>query len=122
MSDSMNCRGWSADAVMLKRREEIAQPHTRIVFLDDGGGATDSHLGGWTCYFNEERWWDAPPVRHGDGTTFSFADGHVEYHKWQDPRTIEFGLKMRARSEIQEGNPDLRWSSKAMWGPKAGAN
>ncbi|MHC4546834.1 MAG: hypothetical protein ACYSYL_20335 [Planctomycetota bacterium] len=34
--------------------------------------------------------------RHGDGTTFSFADGHVEYWKWEDPRTVPWGLKMKS--------------------------
>jgi prepilin-type N-terminal cleavage/methylation domain-containing protein/prepilin-type processing-associated H-X9-DG protein len=28
-------------------------------------------------------------ARHGDGTNFSFADGHSEYWKWKDPRTLD---------------------------------
>nr|NIN34377.1 DUF1559 domain-containing protein [Gammaproteobacteria bacterium] len=87
VSDSMNCKDWpSMGAEMYKKRIDIENPAYRIVFLDDGGTIT-SALGGWTCYVQQEQWWDPPPIRHGDGSTFSFADGHSEYHKWRDPRT-----------------------------------
>ena len=99
---------------------EIENPAYRIVFLDDGGTIT-SALGGWTVYVKQEQWWDPPPVRHGDGTTFSFADGHSEYHKWTDPRTIAFGKQVppQAFSPTQAGNEDLRWAALAMWGKAA---
>ncbi len=119
--DAMNCKGWVSSmpgSVMIKRKAEISNQAYRFVFLDDGGTA-GSTLGGWTCYVKEERWWDPPPVRHGDGTTFSFADGHMEYRKWKDPRTIDFGLQMRAFSEIQAGNEDLKWSQYGAWGTPA---
>ena len=62
-----------------------------------------------------------PPVRHGEGTNFSFADGHSDYHKWVDPRTIDFGKRMPpvAFSEVQQGNEDLYWAAYAMWGHDA---
>jgi len=119
--DSMNCKDWSTMGVdMIKKRLEIPEPTYRIVFLDDGG-TSPAALGGWTVYVQEEKWWDPPPVRHGDGTTFSFADGHSEYHKWEDSRTIKFGtlIPPRAQSEEQSGNVDIRWAAIAAWG-KAG--
>jgi prepilin-type N-terminal cleavage/methylation domain-containing protein/prepilin-type processing-associated H-X9-DG protein len=121
VADSMNCKDWpSMNAKMIKKRMDIENPAYRIVFLDDGGTNT-SALGGWTVYVTEEKWWDPPPVRHGDGTTFSFADGHSEYHKWKDPRTIAFGKQVppRARSDVQAGNPDIRWAAVAVWGKEA---
>ena len=121
VSDSMNCKNWpDMNANMIKKRLDIKNPAYRIVFLDDGGTIT-SALGGWTVYVSEERWWDPPPVRHGDGTNFSFADGHSDYHKWKDPRTIEFGKRVppTAFSEVQAGNEDLRWAALAMWGEDA---
>ena len=33
------------------------------------------------CFTSRNPRWDAPPVRHGQGTNFSFADGHAEYWK-----------------------------------------
>ena len=121
VSDSMNCKDWpSMGAEIIKKRLNIPNPAYRIVFLDDGGTIT-SALGGWTVYVQQETWWDPPPIRHGDGSTFSFADGHSEYHKWTDPRTIEFGKQVppQAFSPTQAGNEDLRWAAVAMWG-KAG--
>jgi len=121
VSDSMNCKNWdSMGAEMIKKRMDIPTPAYRIVFLDDGGTIT-SALGGWTCYVKQESWWDPPPIRHGDGSTFSFADGHSEYHKWTDPRTIEFGKRVppTAFSGNQQGNEDIHWAAVAMWGEAA---
>jgi prepilin-type processing-associated H-X9-DG protein len=107
------------NATMLTIRTEIPQPHDRFVFVDDGGtaGAT---LGGWTCYTRWSsdlwKWWDPPPIRHGDGTTFSFADGHSEYYKWEDQRTLDFGFLGQAFSGDQNGNPDLVKSQIGCWG------
>lgn len=121
VSDSMNCKGWSGmNAKMLKRRLEIPKPAYRIVFVDDGG-TNPAAMGGWTVQVTEETWWDPPPVRHGDGTNFSFADGHSDYHKWKDPRTIEWGKRVppQAGSPVQAGNEDLQWAAEAMWGSVA---
>jgi len=121
VSDSMNCKNWpDMNAKMVKKRLDIENPAYRIVFLDDGGTIT-SALGGWTVYVTDERWWDPPPIRHGDGSTFSFADGHSDYHKWKDPRTIEFGKRVppTARSADQPGNEDIHWAAVAIWGQEA---
>ncbi|MBN1392884.1 MAG: hypothetical protein JW947_08795, partial [Sedimentisphaerales bacterium] len=37
-------------------------------------------------------WSSTPPVRHNNGATFSFADGHTEYHKWLG-RALEVAKK-----------------------------
>lgn len=124
VSDAMNCKDWpSMNAKMIKKRLEIPNPAYRMVFVDDGGTIT-SALGGWTVEVTQERWWDPPPVRHGDGTTFSFADGHSEYHKWKDPRTIEFGKRIppTAFSPQQPGNEDIQWAAVSMWGKEAQHN
>jgi prepilin-type N-terminal cleavage/methylation domain-containing protein/prepilin-type processing-associated H-X9-DG protein len=119
--DSMNCKDWedSMGATIIERRMQIEGPAYRAVFLDDGG-TCPSALGGWTVYTNQWKWWDPPPVRHGDGTTFSFADGHSDYHKWRDQRTIEFGKRLpaTANSPVQSGNEDIHWASVAVWGQK----
>ena len=68
-----------------QQRTQIRNASSQIVFLDEGRLSPDS----WTVYYDEERWWDQVTARHGDGTNFSFADGHSEYWKWKDPRTLE---------------------------------
>ena len=103
---------------VFKRRAEIKRPGTRLVFMDEGRrtGAT------WTAHYNIERWWDPPAVRHSKGSNFSFADGHSEFWKFDDPRTrqwaqvaIEAG-KWPGHSEVQEHNDDLRRMIKGVWG------
>ncbi len=114
--DSMNVHSWLSRAT-LKRFDEIQHPDRRFVFLDDGGTAHIA-MGGWSCYPDgTERWWDPPAIRHNDGTTLSFADGHVEYKQWEDPRTIESGRTMTALSELQPGNKDIQYMYDGVWGP-----
>jgi prepilin-type N-terminal cleavage/methylation domain-containing protein/prepilin-type processing-associated H-X9-DG protein len=71
--------------LMVYRRMQITRPNTRVVFLDEGRLSPNS----WTLWYDQERWWDQITARHGDGTNIGFADGHSEYWKWKDPRTIE---------------------------------
>jgi len=119
--DGMNCivlGSFTASGVKLvKRRTQIKYPALRSVFLDDGGTG-GSTLGGWSVWPDRYEWWDPPPIRHGEGTTFSFADGHAEHLKWKDHRTVEFGRRMEAHSGLQDGNEDITLAARAAWGPK----
>jgi prepilin-type N-terminal cleavage/methylation domain-containing protein/prepilin-type processing-associated H-X9-DG protein len=73
------------EKLMVYRRMQITRPGERIVFLDEGRLSPNS----WTLWYDQERWWDQITARHGDGTNFGFADGHSEYWKWKDPRTVD---------------------------------
>jgi len=83
---------------------------TRMVFLDEG----EARCGSWSVLFSKEAWWDPPPIRHGNGGTFSFADGHAEYWKWGDPRTLETTWEDHGIEQLN--NLDLRRVQKSMWG------
>jgi prepilin-type N-terminal cleavage/methylation domain-containing protein/prepilin-type processing-associated H-X9-DG protein len=72
----------------VKTREDIHQPSYRLVFIDEGASTPDSFAVHWQGSFN---WWDDPPVRHGDGTIVSFADGRVDYRKWNGRQTVSYG-------------------------------
>jgi prepilin-type N-terminal cleavage/methylation domain-containing protein/prepilin-type processing-associated H-X9-DG protein len=122
--DSMN--GWPSGP-RVKNRMDITKPGERTVFLDEGWVTFAS----WSVPYDRESWWgsvvttpgiennrhnDPPPVRHGDGTNFSFADGHNGYWKWQDPRTVKYGKLVVGSNPSQPGNPDLHRVQKAVWG------
>jgi prepilin-type N-terminal cleavage/methylation domain-containing protein/prepilin-type processing-associated H-X9-DG protein len=109
----------------VKKRTEIISPGPaqRIVFLDEGRITPDSYA---THYVNE-RWWDPPFVRHGDGTNVSFADGHSDYWKYKGKKTIETGklaavpyLDANPLHQMQPESPDdfedLHRMQKAVWG------
>ena len=109
------------EKLMITKRIAIKRPATRIVFLDEGRLSSNS----WTVHYEEEKWWDQITTRHGDGTDFGFADGHSEYWKWDDPRTIEVaemdfaqwqGAGRNSSLASQPGNKDLHKVQKGAWG------
>jgi prepilin-type N-terminal cleavage/methylation domain-containing protein/prepilin-type processing-associated H-X9-DG protein len=125
--DSMN--GWPSTGPRIKSRTQITRPGERVVFLDEGW----TTLASWSVPYDRESWWgsapvaggitsstnrnfDPPPVRHGQGTTFSFADGHSEYWKWRDQRTVDYGTLVVGTDSVQPGNPDLHRVQQAVWG------
>jgi prepilin-type processing-associated H-X9-DG protein/prepilin-type N-terminal cleavage/methylation domain-containing protein len=74
----------------VKILSEIQKPSPayRLVFIDEGYMTPDAYA----VYYTDERWFDDAPVRHGDGATVSFADGHTEHHKWKGRWTVFAGL------------------------------
>ena len=110
--------GASDGGKIIRRRTEFTHHASRIVFLDDFVRDWDAC---WMVYWSIPSWWNTTPIRHGYGNTFSFADGHSEWWKWEDQRTIKRAIEcydagtpeMRSR---QENNPDLIRVTKAVWG------
>jgi prepilin-type N-terminal cleavage/methylation domain-containing protein/prepilin-type processing-associated H-X9-DG protein len=49
------------------------------VFCEEGA---DSINNGCIAWGGPTGWADTPACEHDQGCTFSFADGHVEYHRW----------------------------------------
>ncbi len=104
----------------LKKRTEIVQPGPsyRMVFIDEGWVTPDS----FAMHYTAARWWDDPPVRHGDGTTLAMADGHAEYWKWKGTDTVKAGRdRQRGHSSditpsTDSGFEDLYNTQKACWG------
>ncbi|PYK96642.1 MAG: hypothetical protein DME19_18990 [Verrucomicrobia bacterium] len=56
-------------------------------------------------------WGSFPASRHTRRGAFSFVDGHVELHKWRDPRTVQPSIRRpRGDGEFGRGNnPDIAW-------------
>jgi prepilin-type N-terminal cleavage/methylation domain-containing protein/prepilin-type processing-associated H-X9-DG protein len=58
---------------------------------------------------------DWPGTYHGNTASFSFLDGHVELHKWTDPRTKCTGPRSGNPSSVRPtpqggpNNPDILW-------------
>ena len=107
----------------VKMRSEIKpNPATRFVYIDEGSLSTDA----FAVYIHQEQWFDSPPVRHGNGTNLSFADGHAEYWKWNGRETVEHGKvdeehwqanqTTQFTPETDEGFDDLYRIQKACWG------
>ena len=130
------CHNWdgvyNGQGTHLKSLGEIHKPAHRLVFIDEGAMTPDA----FAVYYasQQERWWDDPPVRHGDGATVSYVDGHSEHHKWKGRWTVFAGLKSfmnhtgsYAPGEQVDNDPktppaadadfqDLYWMQKGCWG------
>jgi prepilin-type processing-associated H-X9-DG protein len=106
-----------SDARMLcvKNRSLIRRPHDRIVFVDEG---CVNNLSFRVGYNNPGAWIDPPPVRHSNGMTFVFADGHSGYWKWKGTGTVLAGEKRHFNYTPQsaEDGEDLRDMRIAVWG------
>ncbi len=121
IGDSMN--GYdgfrSVGGITLKKLSSVRSPSARMVFIDEGHATPES----WTVCPHEASWWDPIPIRHNIGTNLSFADGHSEYWKWVDERTIALALEAKKNpascyppSPPQFDTPDLMKMQRAVWG------
>ncbi len=105
----------------IKNISEIVSPPAaeRMVFIDEGAMTPDSF---GVHYQGNGTWWDDPPVRHNDGATVSWADGHATYLQWQAAETIEFGRRAvnryygGFRPVTEEGIKELDDFRRAVWG------
>ncbi|MBN1392590.1 MAG: hypothetical protein JW947_07285, partial [Sedimentisphaerales bacterium] len=73
-------------ALCYKNMGQIKKVSTRAVFIDEGYVSSESYM----CAYDSTVWSDFPPVRHGNGTTVSYADGHVEWRKYKGIETVKF--------------------------------
>jgi prepilin-type N-terminal cleavage/methylation domain-containing protein/prepilin-type processing-associated H-X9-DG protein len=101
--------GWKGK--VFKNVLEIPNAPSRIVFIDEGRVSNYA----FAVRADENTWRDIPPIHHSEGTTFSFADGHSEYWRWQDQETIDFALGITT-SPYQDTNEDLRRFRRGVWG------
>ena len=124
MSHSMHtypCSGCSSTSCpscpTILLRDSIKRTAERFILIDNGGmkqGAfyisySDATGGAPVGSFGDHR-----PTRHGQGTTFVFADQHVEYHKWIFANnTVETG---GWGGNSQPCDCDWRWLCKVTWG------
>ncbi len=108
------------DELYIKKRSEIDRPGERLVFLDEGKWPGSP----WGVWHDRPMWWDIPTVRHSNGTNWSFADGHSDYHKWTDNRTMDLALLRPPYENVNPDfasiehtdNEDLKWVQKGIWG------
>jgi len=123
-------RGAIPDVHWMKNISAYRRPHNRIIYLDEGWVTPDS----FAVHFNSDYWWDDPPVRHGEGTAQSYADGHSDWLKWKGRWTVALGLQSigvhnpthrRPGDTLPDGTnvpagtedfEDIQWIQKGCWG------
>jgi hypothetical protein len=108
------------DKLIAKDRRQVRSPHTRAAFLCVGWVAP----GSYGVYYDKEKWWDLPSVRHDNNWTIvCYADSHGQFWKWKGKETIEL-FKAADPTQLSEhfspathkGKEDLQMVQKAVWG------
>jgi prepilin-type processing-associated H-X9-DG protein len=103
-------------------RSQITRTAERVIFFD----ATSIKTGAFFVpYYTSPgsatpagKWYD-DSWAHGNGIIASFADSHVEFHKWTDqPHHIKEHLDGKGYGEGTQdyADCDLRWMVKVTWG------
>jgi len=68
---------------------QIRQPSEKYIFLEESD-PRPYFSGSWSFGTKEhgrDGWWDGLAIWHNNSSTFGFADGHAEGHKWRDDYT-----------------------------------
>lgn len=96
-----------------QRQSDILSPSLMFVFIDEHPDSID-----FVTFWVENRteigaalFGSCPSSLHNGGATISFADGHVELHRWQDPRTkvpVTYTTRLEWDTTMPD-NPDEQW-------------
>jgi prepilin-type processing-associated H-X9-DG protein len=85
-------------------------PSGIFLFLDEHEDSiNDGFFLGVDTFSVSFGWNDVPASRHHRGSHFTFADGHIEKHRWQDSRTAQPIKRQRIFGLAQPNNKDVKW-------------
>lgn len=110
----------------IKLRTDIRRTAERAVFFDATYIKTGAFFVPYALTAGAGKWYD-DSWAHGRGIVVSFADQHVEFHKWTDqPHHIKEHDEGKGYNEgtVDTADCDLRWMVKVTWGnvPSTWAN
>jgi prepilin-type N-terminal cleavage/methylation domain-containing protein/prepilin-type processing-associated H-X9-DG protein len=109
MNGLMGISGRMVNVVTYEKTTDIRKPSPAdaLVFLDEREDSIDD---GYFLVEKGNRMSNFPGWAHNNAGAFSFADGHVELHRWRDPRTTPPVVPGTKREFVIMGsNPDLKW-------------
>jgi prepilin-type N-terminal cleavage/methylation domain-containing protein/prepilin-type processing-associated H-X9-DG protein len=94
----MNGDNWGA-SILITKQSAILHPTQRFLWTEENDPRGEA-LGAWVIDAKSPPDWtgsafvDSLAAWHGATSTFSFADGHSEMHKWADFATVTQALDM----------------------------
>jgi len=83
---------------------EFRNSSMTMVFIEEADSRSYNN-GTWALNTSPPGWVDTFAVFHGENSSFSFADGHTESHKWTD------GLLIKAAKDSANGIASFYWST-----------
>jgi prepilin-type N-terminal cleavage/methylation domain-containing protein/prepilin-type processing-associated H-X9-DG protein len=124
MNGNMNGSSWYTDLIngkyyTYRKQTDIVRPSPTqaFVFLDEHPDAIDD--GYFLVVVDQKNVWGNMPANYHNGACgFSFADGHAEIKKWQDPDTLSKKIvaapkgvhdvpwiQLRTTAPVKDGTP-----------------
>lgn len=127
VSDPMNGK-FEDNRYAYKKILDIKIPSSRYVFVEEAARTASFNIGSWwfgykwsTGRIGDSAFIDPVALWHSNKSTFAFADGHAEIHKWQNSTTIRAlqqyldgqAFSLRAGSSLPQAyahsNEDIMW-------------
>jgi prepilin-type N-terminal cleavage/methylation domain-containing protein/prepilin-type processing-associated H-X9-DG protein len=99
----------------LMKLSSIVHSSSRIIWVEEDDQRGDN-FDGWAFFYSATApiWGDDIANFHGTGSSFGFADGHSENHRWLEPDTIKMSNSLTYKwpwptSPAGLANADLAW-------------
>src|SRR5882724_6587024 len=122
--EGRNNKDASGNLIGFKKQNQIQHP-SNVILWAEAGDNRGENFGSWVMNpdsaannFVNATFGDSPAAFHITSATFSFADGHVESHRWLDGRTVAYanqgndaagtGGTIQSAAQ-QKGNVDAIW-------------
>ncbi len=89
--------GFTYESAPLKKQASIMHPSERFLWVEENDPRGEN-LGPWDMHaptpsaFTDASFVDSVASWHGGTSSFNWADGHAENHKWVDAKTITYAL------------------------------
>jgi len=93
--------------VQFFKQSEISRPANTFIFLDENADTLND--GFFVNRLEDGQWGNLPGSYHGGAGNFSFADGHVERHRWLVPSTVRTVQRTRVDAFAPSPMTDFDW-------------
>ena len=95
---------------IFKKHGELISPMPGGVFLFQDVNPNSICWPFFGVQMVQDYFFNFPNSSHNRGGVVSFADGHVDYHRWRDQRTITaYSADYHLHQDYSPNNPDLAW-------------
>ena len=98
---------FNARYVQFFKNAEVRSPSGIFVFLDEQADTLND--GFFVNRLDDNAWGNVPGSYHNGGANFSFADGHLELHRWVVPATIRPVTRRRIDKFPATPVTDFEW-------------
>lgn len=108
-----NETGTAENKATIIKYSEFSNPGTKVTFLEetDQSGDNDNY---WNMYLGTRQWWDPFAIVHNGSSTFAYADGHADRHKWTDQNMIKMAKGELGKNQAADPlSDDYDWFRRA---------